>query len=131
MRTWGAPWAVIALVLAGGTAYAAPVITDATTCQKIIGYTLSEDNIPALHLAIGRYEAALFTHYGVPVPHNLEDFGMNVGLEAVSKKQRFYHRQLPLPGSTAQWQFMLKLRKYSHSPQTVAATVLVGYDEFN
>jgi hypothetical protein len=37
MRTWGAPWAVIALVLAGGTAYAAPVITDATTCQKING----------------------------------------------------------------------------------------------
>jgi hypothetical protein len=102
MRTWITPGAIIALVLAGGAANAAPVITDATTCQKIIGYTLSGDNIHALHLSIGRYGAAQLTHYGVPVPRDLEDFGMNVGLEcmnmppsssvleAVSKAQRYY-----------------------------------------
>lgn len=80
--------AAVAVCVGANRASAGVVINDQTTCMKIVGYSMSEDDIPALQRAIGKYAAAIFTHYGVPAPKNLQDFGMNVSIECVGLPPR-------------------------------------------
>jgi hypothetical protein len=75
--------AVVAFTASTMPALAALSVTDETTCRDIIRHSLAGDDVAALHRAIGRYAAAIFTHYGLPAPKNLEDFGMNVGVECI------------------------------------------------
>jgi hypothetical protein len=102
---WFLAAVISALALSGGSdrAFAAVAITDQTTCMMVTGYALSEDDIPALHRAIGRYAANIFTHYGVAAPKKLEDLGMNVGVEC-----------LFLPPRTSVLEVANKVRGYWH-----------------
>jgi hypothetical protein len=73
--------AAAALCVGADRASAAAPITDQTTCLEIIGYSFLEDDIPELNREIGKYAADVSAHTGVPVPKNLQDFGMSVGQE--------------------------------------------------
>jgi hypothetical protein len=92
-----------ALSMATMGAKAAPAITDTTTCQQVMGYTLSERDIGALHMSMGKYAASLFSKYGVAVPVDPENFGLNMGMECLAR---------PLPPDTTMLEVAGKVHKY-------------------
>jgi hypothetical protein len=63
-----------------------------------------------LHPAVGKYAADKFTYYGLAAPKDLQNFGMNVGLECMQMPPN----TLVMPLNTLVLTAANKVRGYWH-----------------